>query len=274
MEMSGPSPVRMIDDDVVLVNEINSNLMCPSPMVACGSILCPLFLCGCVTVNVKEEKVLLSLGKYIGTLRNPGCYCVNPFCLTMRSIPTVQKAVELQNVKVADGKGNPVVVSGVVTYRVVNSKKAALDVDSYSQFVITQGLTVMKRVASMYPYEAKEGQHSLKSEAEELRGLLIKLLQERLECAGLQVINFEFNDLAYSPEIAQAMLVRQQAEAVVDARKLIAEGAVEIVAETIKGLEANNISMSDQEKCRMASNLVVAICSEGGASPVVNVGNS
>jgi regulator of protease activity HflC (stomatin/prohibitin superfamily) len=264
----------MIDDDVVLVNEVKSNLMCPSPMVACGSIFCPLILCGCVTVNVKEEKVLLSMGKYIGTLRNPGCYCVNPFCLTMRSIPTVQKAVELQNVKVADGKGNPVVVSGVVTYRVVNSKKAALDVDSYSQFVITQGLTVMKRVASMYPYEAKEGQHSLKSEAEELRGLLIKLLQERLESAGLQVINFEFNDLAYSPEIAQAMLVRQQAEAVVDARKLIAEGAVEIVAETIKGLEANNISMSDQEKCRMASNLVVAICSEGGASPVVNVGNS
>jgi len=217
--------------------------------------------------------VLLSLGKYVGTIREPGCYCINPNCLTMHTISTKQCSEELANVKVADGKGNPIMVSGVVTYRVVNSQKAALDVTNYTQFVKTQGLTVMKKVASMYPYEAKEGEHSLKSEAETLRTELVNLLQARVADAGVQVLNFEFNDLAYSPEIAQAMLVRQQAEAVVDARKLIAEGAVEIVKETLAGLDAQGIAMDDGAKVRMASNLVVAICSEGGTANVVNVGS-
>lgn len=274
---NGPASEQMVDE--MLDNEIVLPLLAPSATVvalcALNVVFFPLlpFTCcgGIRIVKVKEEAVLLSLGKYQGTLRKPGCYCVNPCCLDVRSVSTAQVAHHLQNVKVADAKGNPLLLSGVVTYRVVNAQKAALNVTSYSSFINTQGLTVMKKVAALYPYEAKAGEHSLKSEAGELRLKLIELLQERVNEAGIQVLNFEFNDLAYSPEIAQVMLVRQQAEAVVDARKLIAEGAVEIVKETILGMESQGLAMSDQEKIRMASNLVVAICSENGASPVMTV---
>lgn len=248
-----------------------TSLLCPNAIVCAMTVFLPCVPC-CMTVNVREEKVILSLGKYIGTIRDPGCYCINPHCAEVHTISTAQVSQELKNVKVADGKGNPLLLSGVVTYRVVNSMKAALDVASYRQFVLTQGLTVMKKVASMYPYEARPGEHSLKSEADELKVTLIRLLQERVRDAGVEVMNFEFNDLAYSPEIAQAMLVRQQAEAVVDARKLIAGGAVEIVNKTLKGLDSQGIAMGDEQKCRMASNLVVAICSEGGVGSMVNVG--
>jgi len=271
MKQSGPSLANM--DDAPLTNRTVLPLLCPGPLVTVLSLLCIPACCvgSCQVVNVKQEKVLLSLGKYQGTLRKPGCYCVNPMCLVARTISTAQVAVELANVKVADAKGNPLLLSGVVTYKVVDSERAALNVLNHQSFINTQGLTVMKKVASMYPYEAKEGEHSLKSEADVLRVELMSLLQERVDEAGIRVLNFEFNDLAYAPEIAQAMLVRQQAEKVVEARLLIAEGAVEIVKETLKGLTAQNIILNDQEKVRMASNLVVAICSESGATPVMNV---
>jgi len=208
----------------------------------------------------------------LGTIKEPGLYCLNPCCLTEKSVSTAMKAVNLDNVKVADGRGNPLLLSGVVTYRVSNSRQAALDVANYETFVSTQGTTVMKRVASMYPYEARGTEPSLKSEAEHLRQTLISLLQERVNVAGIQITNFELNDLAYAPEIAQQMLVRQQAEAVVDARKVIAMGAVEIVRETIKGLNDIGVQMSPEEKARMSANLVVVVCGEGSVNPVMNVG--
>jgi regulator of protease activity HflC (stomatin/prohibitin superfamily) len=228
--------------------------------------------CATYTVDVKTEKVLLSLGKYLGTLKQPGCYCINPCCLTVKTVSTAMKAVNLDNVKVADGRGNPLLLSGVVTYSVRNSRQAALDVDNYESFVSTQGTTVMKKVASMYPYEARGNEPSLKSEAEHLRQQLMSLLQERVSIAGIMVANFELNDLAYAPEIAQQMLVRQQAEAVVDARKVIALGAVEIVKETVKGLQEGGVTLSPEEKARMAANLVVVVCGEGSVNPVMNVG--
>jgi len=263
--------------DESLVNDVSAaRLCCPGAVPAlCYLCLCPCGCwCGTQTVDVKTEKVLLSLRTYLGTLKRPGFYCVNPFCLTVKNVSTAMKAVNLENVKVADGRGNPLLLSGVVTYRVRNSKQAALDVQNYESFVSTQGTTVMKRVASMYPYEARGTEPSLKSEAEHLRQNLISLLQERVNVAGIQVTNFELNDLAYAPEIAQQMLVRQQAEAIVDARKVIALGAVEIVRETIKGLSEQGVTMSPEEKARMASNLVVVVCGEGSVSPVINVGQT
>jgi len=251
-----------------------ATLCCPGALVGCCCLMLSPVLCFCVsqTVDVKSEKVLLSLGKYLGTLRRPGCYCVNPCCLTVKTVSTATRAVNLANVKVADGRGNPLLLSGVVTYKVISSKQAALDVEDFESFVSTQGTAVMKKVASMYPYEARGTEPSLKSEAEHLRQSLISLLQERVTIAGIQVFNFELNDLAYAPEIAQQMLVRQQAEAVVDARKVIALGAVEIVKETIRGLQEQGITMSPEEKTRMASNLVIVVCGEGSVSPVMNVG--
>lgn len=268
-----------LDEVQHLKNDIHASLMCPGGLSCCLMPLCcavaPCVLpCVAVqTVAVKEEKVLLSWGKYQATLREPGCYCVNPVSLTVKSVSTSKSSVDLHNVKVADGNGNPLLLSGVVTYHVVNSKKATLDVNSFSQFVLTQGTAVMKQVASMYPYESHAGEPSLKTEATHLRESLINNLQKRVDVAGVQILNFEFNDLAYSPEIAQVMLVRQQAEAMIDARRVIAAGAVGIVSDTMKGLEEQGIILSEREKVQMASNLVVGICSEGGTVRTINVGS-
>jgi regulator of protease activity HflC (stomatin/prohibitin superfamily) len=274
------TPFNQLDQsDAPLRNHIAHPLLCPStlsciaaPFLCC---ICP-FVAPCVscqTVAVKEEKVLLSWGKYHATLKEPGCYCINPVAMTAKVVATTQTSSDLQNVKVADGTGNPLLLSGVVTYYVQDTKKAALDVANHDAFVRTQGTAVMKQVASLYPYETSDGKPSLKTEASHLRSALVEQLQARVDVAGVRIINFEFNDLAYSPEIAQVMLVRQQAAAMVDARKVIADGAVGIVKDTISNLEAANIILSEREKVSLASNLVVSICSEGGTVRTVNVGS-
>jgi len=268
-------PHHAMDED--MNNIINQNLICPSAKVAIGSCCCLPFFClvpvsCCRTVKVKQEHVFLSFGQYQATIRKPGLYFVNPCGLETKTVSTAQVSEDLANVKVADGNGNPLLLSGVVTYHVSNSRKAALEVENYKSYIRTQGTAVMKQVASMYPYEARGTEPSLKTEATALRTHLISYLSERVEAAGITVTNFEFNDLAYAPEIAQAMLVRQQAVAMLDARTVIAEGAVGIAANTIAGLEAQNIKLSDQDKVTMATNLVVSICSDGGVTRTMNVG--
>jgi regulator of protease activity HflC (stomatin/prohibitin superfamily) len=185
---------------------------------------------------------------------------------------TARAAIDLIHVKVADLKGNPLMVSGVVTYGVVNARKAALDVTDVKAYIQTQGLAVMKKIASMYPYEAKEGEHSLKTEASRLRSQMIALLQDRCDAAGVQIVNFELTDLAYAPEIANAMLIRQQAEAMVDARKIIVEGAVQISMGALHGLAERGVKLSKEEEAKMVSNLLVVICGDSKVQPTVNVG--
>jgi len=276
MRQSGPIHQDMHDvADEQMNNVTQLQLCCPGPLQCClaSTIGCPAWLSACSVLDVKQEKVLLSFGKYLGTLRDPGCYCINPHGLAATVMSTAAVSLPLHNVKVADLRGNPLLLSGVVTYRVTDARKAALDVSDYREFVSTQGTTVMKRVASQYPYESrKPGEQDLKHDAGHLRDALVSTLQERLNIAGVLVLNFELNDLAYAPEIAQQMLVRQQAEAIVDARKLIAEGATEIVAETLKSLATKGVEMDPHERARMASNLVVIICGEQGAQAMVNVG--
>lgn len=271
-----PAPQKMMDEEPdQLKNEILGNLMCPHGLAAVLSVVFPCsWICGgCTMVETKNEKVLTSTGQYLGTLREPGCYCVNPCLLNARTVNTAQVAVDLKDIKVADAKGNPLILSGVVTYRVVDSKKAVIDVTDYPNFLATKGTTVLKQVASMYPYEGKGDEQSLKSEAEHLRIQLRDMLQERVNDAGLQVISFELNDLSYAPEIAQQMLVRQQAEAVVDARKVVAHGAVEITHEMLKGLAKKGIEFDDRQKAQLAANLCVIICGEQKATATLDVGN-
>jgi len=181
-------------------------------------------------------------------MRQPGCYCWSPFGLTTKTISTARSAIDLMHVKVADQKGNPLMVSGVVTYQVVDSRKAALDVSHVESYVQTQALAVLKKIAALYPYEAKEGGHSLKTEAGHLRGIMVKFLQERVNAAGALIVNFELTDLAYAPEIAGAMLIRQQAEALVDARKIVVEGAVQISYGALSGLNDRGIKLTKRSR--------------------------
>jgi regulator of protease activity HflC (stomatin/prohibitin superfamily) len=243
--------------------EAGNSLCCPSFMSCCLSTMFPCaWICGGFqTIDEKTENVMLNYGKYFATIRQPGWYCVNPCGMESRRVLTVRTAVDLTHVKVADAKGNPLNVSGIITYHIVDSRKAVLDTKDAREYIMTQGLAVMKRIASMYPYE---GEHSLKSEADTLRKQMVALLQERVDSAGLEVLSFELTDLSYAPEIAQAMLVRQQAEAMIEARQTIVKGAVSISLGAMKGLRERGIVMSPDEESRMVSNLLVVICDSKG----------
>lgn len=248
-----------------------SDLCCPTPLSCALAAFFPLCWIGCTTINEREEAVMLTWGKYTTTITEPGCYCYNSCGISQRTVSTARTAIDLANVKVADKKGNPLLISGVVTYELRDARKAALDVQDVVNFIRTQGLTVMKRIASMYPYESKGHEPSLKTEADAIRNQMVQFLQERVLPAGVHVVSFELNDLAYAPEIASNMLIRQQAEAVVDARKTIVEGAVEICHDALVGLGQKGIRMSEAEQSRLVSNLLVTICGEHSVQPTISL---
>jgi len=259
----------------VLKNESEGSFCCPSFLSCLSSMVCPCIWVGaCSVVNERSEHVLLNWGQYFGILREPGCYCINPGGITTKVISTCRCALDLTQVKVADQKGNPLMVSGVVTYQIIDSRKAALDVPDTKTYISTQGLAVMKKICSMYPYEAKKGQHSLKSEAGHLRKEMISMLQERVTPAGVQIINFELTDLSYAAEIAQAMLIRQQAEAMIDARKIIVEGAVSIAHGAIVGLEQRGMKMTKEDEGKLVSKLLIVICGDSKVTPNTSVSSA
>jgi regulator of protease activity HflC (stomatin/prohibitin superfamily) len=224
-----------------------------------------------VIVHPQEEAVVLSWGKLSRLLQAPGLYWSVIWGRKVIKITTKKQAIDIPRSVVADGNGNPIVVAGVVTYRFVDSKKAALEVESAADFVKTQALAVLKQLCSRYPYEAKEGE-SLKSEAEEIGREMVALLQKKVAAAGAEVESFELSDLTYAPEIASAMLVRQQAQALVDARKTIVEGAVEIVSDAVTMLEERHLGIPKAEQPRMISNLLTVICGDSNVQPTMPVG--
>jgi hypothetical protein len=235
----------------------------------------PILPFGCVPVSEKEEQVLLVFGKYHDTIRTPGMHWVNPIGLEKRLVSTKRQNMDVGGVtnpiKVADGDGNPVIVSGVVGYRITNSKAAALDVENARSFVHTQAQTILKQIVSRYPYETTDGTPSLKSETYEIGIELCRALQEKSTVAGVLIESFELADLSYAPEIAQVMLVRQQAKAMVDARAVVVEGAVGIVQGACEKLADAGIDMDDKEKSKLVTNLLTVICGDQGAQPVVTL---
>jgi len=245
---------------------------CPEMPWMCVWCLCPVCCCVPMTVTQNTEIVMTFFGKFFGVIREPGCYLMN-CCVSQNVISTKMEVVDLKDVKVADGRGNPLIISGIVTYQIRDSEKAVFGTANVKEYVPSQALAVIKKVASMYPYESKDG-HSLKGEAEKIRQHMIQLLQERVNAAGVFVANFELTDLAYAPEIARNMLVRQQAEALVDARKVVVQGAVEIAYAAIYELGRKGIKMTEAETARVVGNLLVTICGESGVQATMPVGSS
>merc|ERR1712205_259651 len=208
-------------------------------------------------LNEKEGALLLTWGKFTTVVKQPGIYCLNPCGTTLARVSTKQQTTDLPNVKLLDLKGNPVVVSGVVFWSIVGVKAAVLNVENVYRYVNTTAMATLKQVVSKYPYEADDegeaspsSQHrhglSLKTEAAQVSRELKDVLQDRLAHAGVKVLAFNLTDLSYAPEIAQAMLVRQQAEAMVKARRLIAKGAV-------NQLETKGVKMSETEKTKVVT---------------------
>ncbi len=232
----------------------------------------PILLFGFFVVNPREEMVVLRFGKYIGTLRSEGIRWIHPVGRSLRRIPTRDLTMHMQTSTVVERNGSPINISAVVVYRVKETRKAALDVENFHTFMSDQAGAVIKRVSSRFPYESPDKSEScLKNESDEVTKAYIAELQQAVDAAGIRVLNVKLNDLTYAPEIAQAMLMRQQALALIDARKTIVEGAVAIVHDAVAQLRAAGLEISPAQREVLISNLLVVLCSGEHAQPVLQV---
>jgi regulator of protease activity HflC (stomatin/prohibitin superfamily) len=228
---------------------------------------------GFAVVQPNDSRVLILFGKYTGTIRDSGFWWVNPF--------TVRKKVSLrirnfnsQKIKVNDLHGNPIEIGAVVVWKVFDSAKAVFDVENYEQFVDIQSETAIRQLASEYPYDVTEDDKpSLRGTPHEIAESLKNTLQTRLEVAGVTILESRISHLAYAQEIAQAMLRRQQAQAIIAARQKIVEGAVGMVEMALNMLsEQKIVTLDEDKKATMVNNLMVALVSETEAQPVINTG--
>ncbi|HCY76653.1 MAG TPA: hypothetical protein DHV28_12105 [Ignavibacteriales bacterium] len=228
---------------------------------------------GFMIVQPNESKVLVLFGKYTGTVRESGFWWVNPFTLK-KHVSLRIRNFNSDKIKVNDLHGNPIEIAAVIVWRVVDSARAIFDVQNYEQFVAIQAETAIRTLASEYPYDTNEGEkESLRSSPTEVAENLQKELQKRLEVAGVTIVEARITHLAYAQEIAQAMLRRQQAQAIVAARFKIVEGAVGMVQQALQDLSDKNIVNLDEErKAQMVNNLMVALVADHEAMPVINTG--
>jgi regulator of protease activity HflC (stomatin/prohibitin superfamily) len=228
---------------------------------------------GFTPVAPGQARVVQLLGRYTGTARTTGLRWFNPFT-TRKPISTRIRNHQTEVTKVNDGDGNPIEIAAVVVWQVSDTAKASFEVNDFREFVSIQAETAVRHIANSYPYDAHgEGQLSLRDNADEITSRLADEISERVRAAGVTVIEARLSHLAYSPEIAQAMLRRQQASAIVAARTRIVDGAVGMVEMALRRLTAENIVELDEErKATMVSNLLVVLCGDRDAQPVVNTG--
>ncbi|HUA81683.1 MAG TPA: SPFH domain-containing protein [Dyella sp.] len=228
---------------------------------------------GFFQVAPNEGQVLQLFGRYAGTVRQEGLRWTNPFC-TRRRVSLRTRNFESNKLKVNDSDGNPIEIAAVVVWQVVDTAEAIFCVDNYENFVTIQSESALRQMAQSYPYDAHEaGQPSLRSHGEEINNHLRDEIQARLGKAGVQISEARISHLAYAQEIAQAMLQRQQAGAIIAARQRIVEGAVSIVAMALEKLRGEGVVDLDEErKAAMVSNLLVVLCGERATQPVVNTG--
>lgn len=229
---------------------------------------------GITIVQPNQAVVVIFFGKYLGSIRTSGFFITVP--LTFRKTISLRvRNFESKTMKVNDVEGNPIEIAAVTVFKVVDSAKAVFDVDNYETFVKVQSETAIRHVATKYPYDNfDDDRMSLRANAEEVSNELQQELQERLGVAGVEVIEARLTHLAYSTEIANAMLQRQQAAAIISARKKIVEGAVGMAQMAIQQLEKDNIiELDDERKVNMINNLMVAIVSDKSTQPVINTGS-
>jgi regulator of protease activity HflC (stomatin/prohibitin superfamily) len=228
---------------------------------------------GLTPVNPNEARALVLFGHYNGSLRSQGFHWVNPFT-ERRKISVRVRNFETSKLKVNDKDGNPIEIAAVVVWKVTDTAEALFEVDDYENFVHVQAESALRNLATSHPYDThREDEIALRSNQAEISDQLRAHIQDRLEKAGLNVIEARISHLAYAPEIANAMLRRQQAKAVIAARTLIVEGAVGMVEMALQQLSAKNVVTLDEErKAQMVSNLLVVLCSEHETQPVVNAG--
>ena len=256
---------RLIIDQFVSVAPLSAGIV----LILAGA----LGMFGLFIVQPNQSRVLTFFGRYAGTVRDDGFFWTNPF--------TLKKVVSLrvhnfagEKLKVNDATGNPIEIAAVVVWRVIDPARALFDVEDYQEFVTIQSETALRHLASTFPYDIhEEGKVSLRGEPETVAAALKEELQRRLALAGISITETRLSHLAYAPEIAQAMLRRQQAQAIIAARQQIVEGAVSMVEMALKRLEQNNVvHLDDERRAAMVNNLLVVLTGDSEAHPVINAG--
>jgi regulator of protease activity HflC (stomatin/prohibitin superfamily) len=239
-----------------------------------GVAMLSILLGGFFVVEPNQSAVLMLFGNYKGSERRPGLWWVNPF-MTKKKVTLRVRNFESSKLKVNDHDGNPIEIGAVVVWRVVDSAEAIFQVDNYENFVHVQSEAAVRNLAVSHPYDAhNEGQMSLRGNTLEVADQLKSEVQARLDKAGVEVMEARISHLAYAPEIANAMLRRQQASAVIAARTKIVEGAVSMVEMALDELAKRSVVTLDEErKAAMVSNLLVVLCSENETQPIVNTGS-
>lgn len=232
-----------------------------------------IMMIGFFIVQPNEARVLILFGKYIGSVRDDGFWWANPFAVK-KHVSLRIRNFNSDKIKVNDLHGNPIEIAAVVVWRVIDSAKALFDVEHYENFVAIQSETAIRALASEYPYDvADEERSSLRGNPNEIADRLKHQVQSRLEVAGVEVTESRISHLAYAPEIAQVMLRRQQAQAIIAARQKIVEGAVGMVQHALQSLsEQKVVTLDEDKKATMVNNLLVALVSESEAQPIINTG--
>ena len=240
--------------------------------VCCFSVL--LALCGLFAVNPNEARAMTLFGNYVGTVHKTGLWFANPFTLK-RKISVRVRNFDSDKLKVNDLEGNPIEIGAVVVWKVVDTAEALFEVDDYEDFVMVQSEAALRNMATQYPYDAHEdGTVALRSHTSEIAEQLKVEVQERLEKAGVEVLEARISHLAYAQEIASAMLQRQQAAAIIAARTRIVDGAVGMVEMALDKLsERDIVQLDDERKAQMVSNLLVVLCGDKATQPVINAGS-
>jgi hypothetical protein len=239
-----------------------------------ASVVVAICWAGLFMVHPNEAKVLQLFGKYVGTAHEPGLKWANPF-YAKTAVSTRVRNFESGKLKVNDSRGSPIEIAAVVVWKVFDTAEALFEVDDYEEFVQIQSESALRNLSTTYPYEPHEGEGTaLRSHPAEIAQALRAEIQDRLEQAGVTVIEARISHLAYAPEIANAMLRRQQASAIIAARKQLVAGAVGMVDMALDELKKGDIVELDEErKAAMVSNLLVVLCGEESAQPVVNTGS-
>ncbi|NVJ84898.1 MAG: SPFH domain-containing protein [Algoriphagus sp.] len=262
--------------DLIMIPLVPYSFLNGLPILGVASVLVFILLIpGYFIVEPNKAMVLLLFGDYKGTVKANGFFWVNPF-MTKKKISLRVRNFENKPLKVNDKIGNPVMIGTIVVWQVEDTFKATFDVEDYENFVHLQSDAAVRKMAGLYPYdnfEDEDAEVTLRSGVEEVNHSLEKEISERLHHAGIKVIEARISHLAYASEIASAMLQRQQATAIVAARQKIVEGAVGMVEMALEDLKVKDIIEFDEEKkATMVSNLMVVLCSDKSANPVLNVG--
>jgi regulator of protease activity HflC (stomatin/prohibitin superfamily) len=265
--------VLLLGDAAWFFNAVQNRTVWAIVVAAMLFVALLIALGGFFTVAPNEGKVLQFFGRYVGTVREAGPRWTNPF-YSKRGVSLRVRNFESSKLKVNDLDGNPIEIASVVVWQVVDTAEALFQVNDYEDFVHIQSESALRQMAQSYPYDSHDsGGVSLRSHGKEISDHLQAGIQERLVSAGVKVVEARITHLAFAPEIAQAMLQRQQASAIIAARTRIVEGAVTMVEMALEQLAARNVVNLDEErKAAMVSNLLVVLCGERGTQPIVNTG--